>query len=300
MMTYTKYVVCAAAVTFPIVLGAWNPARAQSGAPAEIREKAYLYEVVRHLYRWYMDESDAIQGTTQTNAWEFWVRGLDLDLDPDDNSQVAEIVLPILDIRVRVKKADYTIEEMNAVVKNEMFKITNVARMPTPNSAPPGYTRIPIDYADMRDYLFQTRNETTFPGDELLLRLRLAARKELLKDLKGREEALPEGEQIIHVSPLSPIANELWVFWETGRVLLRFSSDIDLVNPVVWDHEEMAVKMWDIDDQVVVSLEEVAGSNAYLTRDQVGRALFNCIVLGRRMALEPMDLEDGPSAPATP
>ena len=35
--------------------------------------------------------------------------------------------------------------------------------------------------------------------------------------------------------------------------------------------------------QTVVSLDEAAGSNAFLTRDQIGRALFNCVVLGRRI-----------------
>ena len=38
--------------------------------------------------------------------------------------------------------------------------------------------------------------------------------------------------------------------------------------------------LYDIDEQVVVSLDEVAGSNAYLTRDHVGRILFNCMVHG--------------------
>ena len=47
--------------------------------------------------------------------------------------------------------------------------------------------------------------------------------------------------------------------------------------------------MYNIDEQTVVSLDEVAGSNAYMTRDQVGRALFNCIVLGRRLEFEPLD-----------
>jgi hypothetical protein len=54
----------------------------------------------------------------------------------------------------------------------------------------------------------------------------------------------------------------------------------------------MAVKLYDIDEQVVVSLDEVAGSNAYMTRDQVGRVLFNCIVLGKRVVLEPLQRDD--------
>ena len=91
------------------------------------------------------------------------------------------------------------------------------------------------------------------------------------------------------MAPLSPVANQLWVFWENGRALLRFASDIDLSNDAVWENCNLAVKMWELDEQVVVSLDEVAGSNAYMTRDQVGRALYNCVVLGRRQVLEPFE-----------
>ena len=60
----------------------------------------------------------------------------------------------------------------------------------------------------------------------------------------------------------------------------------------MWEHEDLAVKMYDLDEQVVVSLDEVAGSNAYLTRDQVGRALYNCVVLGKRLELDPKDIPE--------
>jgi hypothetical protein len=45
------------------------------------------------------------------------------------------------------------------------------------------------------------------------------------------------------------------------------------------------VKTWDVLNQVVVSLDEAAGSNAFMTRDQIGRALYNCVVLGRRLEI---------------
>ena len=60
--------------------------------------------------------------------------------------------------------------------------------------------------------------------------------------------------------------------------------------------EELRQRL-DIDEQTVVSLDEVAGSNAYLTRDQVGRALFNCIVLGKRMILNPSAVEPPQGGP---
>ena len=55
----------------------------------------------------------------------------------------------------------------------------------------------------------------------------------------------------------------------------------------MWDHEQIGVDTWDAYKQVVVSTDEAPGSNEFLTRDQIGRALYNCLVLGRREELAP-------------
>ena len=111
-----------------------------------------------------------------------------------------------------------------------------------------------------------------------------------------RKEAAKEGllatnnaavEHVVHVAPLSPVANEIWVFWEGGRKLLYFASDIDLANPDVWRHEALVARIFDLDQQVVVTHEEAPGSNRFLTRYQVSRALFNCILLGQRVSVPP-------------
>ncbi len=265
-------------------------APAETSHPPELLEKSYLYEVARHLYRWYMDEADVFRAT-HGKEFTFWVRGLHPKLDPGDKSRLGEIILPELGISVRVKKADYTIEELDLVVKTDTFKITNVSRISADEKPAAGTAKVVVDYQEMRDYLFRTRSQVEFPDDELLLRLRLAVRKRLLKDARDHGEEIPTGDQVVHFSPISPVANELWVFWENGRLLIRFASDLDLVNPVVWQYEDLAVSLFDIDEQVVVSLDEVAGSNAYMTRDQVGRALFNCVILGRRLVLNPSEVE---------
>ena len=111
-------------------------------------------------------------------------------------------------------------------------------------------------------------------------RLRVAVRAHAGLDPEKRDP----GEHVVHVAPLSPVANELWVFWENRKMLIRFASDLDLENPAMWEHQTLGIRTYDILNQTVVALGEAAGSNAYLTRDQVGRALYNCIVLGRRLA----------------
>jgi hypothetical protein len=271
------------------VLLAALPARAET--PPELRDKPYLFEVARHLYRWYMDEIDA-QRAAGDETFAFWVRGIDAVLDPGDKSRLGEVVLPTFGILVQVKMADYTIEELNLTVKNDRFKIVNVARAGVPAERLAVYEEITVNYAEMRDYLFKTRSQAKFPEGDLLRGLRLAVREALADELEDLERKLPDPRQTVHFSALSPVANELWVFWEDGRRLIRFASDLDLANPALWGHTDLAVKIFDLDEQVVVSLDEVAGSNAYLTRDQVGRALFNCIVLGQKMILDRRDLEE--------
>ena len=248
-------------------------------APAELTEPTYLYEVIRHLYRWYLDEND-LERRPDSSEFDLWVRRLEVQLDAGDRSEFAEIDLPGLGIAVRVKKADYTSEDLGADVKSKGFRIVNVARTELPAVPPAGSAVVTIPVADMKDYLFRTRAQADYPDAAMLARLREALLRHLGLDPEKREA----GEQIVHVAPLSPAANELWVFWENKKMLIRFASDIDLENPAMWAHQALAIRTYDILTQTVVSLNEAPGSNEFLTRDQVGRALFNCVVLGQRLA----------------
>lgn len=257
------------------------PAAAEAAAvapPAEVLEPTFLYEITRHLYRWYMDESD-VEKQSGAPDFPFWVRRADAPLDPGDRSELATILLPRMGIEVKVKKADYAIEELGLAVKSKGFRIVNVARVPVPAAAPPGTAVVAVEYAEMKDYLFRTRTQAEFPDEAMFERLRVALREHLGLD-PGQREA---GRHVVHVAPLSPVANELWVFLESRKLLVRFSADVDLENPETWAHQVLGVRTCDVLTQTVVSLDEAAGSNAFMTRDQIGRALFNCVVLGRRI-----------------
>ena len=258
--------------------------------PPEVLEKTYLFEVARHLFRWHMDEHD-VEGNP-AHEYVFWVRGLEADRDEGDRSEEAEIVLPQVGIAVRVKKADYTIEELGVAVRSPGFRIVNVARGTPPPEPPPGSVTVIGDTAEMREYLFRTRTQVEFPDAAMFERLRRALREHFHLDPDGHAE----GEYEVHVAPLSPVANELWVFIETKKLLVQYSSDADLGHAEMWGQAPLAVRTYDILEQTVVSLDEVPGSNEFLTRDQVGRALYNCLVLGRRMVLG-REEADGPVEP---
>jgi hypothetical protein len=245
-----------------------------------------------------MDERD-IENLPPGAPLAFWIRAVHPPLDAGDNSRLAEIILPGVGMSIRVKKTDYVIPEINAAVKSKVYKIINVARIMVPARAPDGCRVVTIEQQALLDFLYQTRNQRDYPDEALGQRLRAAVREELSSSAEqDRLVPLINGRHVIHQAPLSPVANELWVYWENGRMLLRFASDIDLANPAVWDHESLMLRLYDIDRQIVVSLDETPGSNQFMTRDQVGRALYNCIVLGRRLELA-AEHDEIPSATGT-
>jgi hypothetical protein len=287
-MRYKQRLCAIVLLLLPLLLASCATVPSSSARVSEspVFQKTYLYEVLGHLYRWYLDEVD-VRAATQGGNSTVWVRELSPELDPGDCSQFGEIVLPVLGLSVTVKKANYTIDELGVEVVSDRFKIVRVGRVALASNLSASYTPVELDGMELRDYLFQRRGEVAFPDDALVARLQAAARQELDAYIKDSGKVIADGNRTVHCAPLSPVANELWVFWEAGRVLIHFASDLDLANPYVWEHEALAAKIYDIDEQVVVSLQEAPGSNAYLTRDQVGRALYNCVILGRSYELSP-------------
>ncbi len=251
-----------------------------------LTDESYLREVVRHLYRWYMDEFD-VEKEAERDHFVFWIRERHPALDPGDFSRFGEIVIPGLDIHVTVKKPDYPIEHSERRVKSDVYKIVNVARYPEPPVRPPEYREVRLSHSELVEHLFLTRAQARYPTPDLLERMREAVHEGLEDEYPLLPEERDDFSRVVHVSPLSPVANEVWVFWEAGRMLIHFSSDLDLEHPETWAADLPSVRVYEIDEQTVVSLHEAAGSNAYLTRDQVGRALYNCLILGRRLELPP-------------
>ena len=257
----------------------------QASPPPELLQEQTLNEIVRHLYRWYWDEAD-VERAAEMREWVFWVRPVEVKLDTGDQSRFAEILLPQLGTTVRLKKADCMIEEVKTQVKSRNFRIISVARTTMPSRPPEDCQVVKVNMDEMKEYLFRRGNQPDYPDPDLFERMRQALRKELEKQSTLSTNP-PTGEQIVFIAPLSPVGNDVWVFWENPRLLIRFVSDIDLSNPAVWDHEAMMVQVYDPDQQMVISLDEAAGSNRFMTRNQIGRALYNCIVLGQRIMVTP-------------
>lgn len=246
--------------------------------------RPWMYEVMRHAYRWYIDEKD-VDAVARSGEVVFWIRETKPAVDAEDRSRFGEVVLPQFFLQIRVKLADYEIPELNVKVHTDTFKIVGVVRYEGGEAKPEGYSEIRANYVEMREHLFKTRGQALFPDDALLDRMRAAVKAEITKDYEERKVAPPAGVQTCFLAPLSPVANEAWVFWETGRMLIRFASDIDLADPAMWEHEKLAVRVYQLDRNVVVTHDDAGGSNAFMTRNQAGRALFNCVILGKKVEI---------------
>ncbi len=70
--------------------------------------------------------------------------------------------------------------------------------------------------------------------------------------------------------------------------------DSDIENPELWAAQQLRVRTIDAANNTVVSMEEMPGSNVYVTRDQIGRLLYNCVIFGKRILVV---TPDDPEAP---
>jgi len=258
------------------------PATSATNAQGQVLTRDYVAEVLRYLYRWHADETmlASVSGYTDT---ELWARPLQPKLDPGDDSRFCEVLFPRVKMRIVLKQADYLVEELGQRVRNDSFKIHSVGdynSLPAPRDA---YTIYRFDRSELTDYLFRTRNNRIFPDEQLRERLRAAVRKAI-----GEHPAdVEEGPAVVYLAPLSPVSNDLWVYWANGHRIIRFSSDADLTQKIYWDLAGVDVHVYDLRENVVVSLGEVPASNKYVTRDWAARALFNCIALGQKVTLPP-------------
>ncbi len=243
--------------------------------------REFTFEILRHLYRWYLDEAflredDSIREATEIG---FWMRELDPASDPDDKSIYLELLLPALKGVIHLKKANYLVPELGAEVKNKDFRIAMIERyrdLPAPKSA---YQIVTYTRAEILAYLYETRNQREYPDE----RVRASLGEALDRRMKEAGPVEIEGDQIFFLAPLSPVTNDLWVFWENQRRIIRFTSDADYDTEFYWQHAETGVDVYDLDNDIIISLLERPGSNAYITKDSVGRVLFNCIVLGMKI-----------------
>lgn len=266
------------------------PLAAVAGNPATIPD--FELELMRYVYRWHFDASDLLAAGDSVEAVEIWSREANIPTDEGDRSRFREYVIPLADIYLLAKQADYAIDETGATVANTGFRVIDVSYGALERYEAKDFEVARYDFATVVRLLSASRHETLFPNDTLLSAIARAAGPELLRH--GEIHSLQlHGEQTIYLAPLSPVINEIWVFWSDQNCLLRFSSDADLEDPQAWSAGLHQVEILELPDAVVVVPGEVGASNAYITKDFAGRVLFNCVILGKRLTFTDVDLHRG-------
>ena len=270
-----------------------NTAPGTSMQPDPLIEKAFVLEVLRHVYRWHFDQSYVLEAG-KVEKLEVWSRRLHPRLDADDRSEYGEMWIPVVNTVVELKRAEYKVPELKLEIAERAFKVTRVSRQTRPPAPSRQYQVCEYPLQEFRDYLFATRTNLAPLSDTL----RTAARKLIADYLNKAYEGSLTQDQICYISPLSAVCNDLWVFWETGRKILFFSADMDLTNPGFSQLSQLRMQVIDLDKDIVASMREVPGSNAFVTKDWVGRLLFNCILYGERVVRTPEQIRRLQSDPA--
>jgi len=241
-------------------------------------EPAFL-DLARYLYRWYLDEKDYEHADPDYQD-QLWIRRLQVVADAGDNSRYLEVVFPALELTVLLKRADYRISELKLNVQSGGYRVIRVSR---DRGLPDDYAVLGVNTEALFEKLFERRLERQYACEALEAHVQTNLLRQcdvLAEDQRGRVKSFD-------FAPVNAIDNELWVFWEEGKWLFRVSSDIDLSNPDAWQSGKLSFSGIDVVSQTVVSFDERPGDRQFVTRDQVGRALYNCVVLGRKRAVMP-------------
>ena len=285
---------CAAAVLLLAAFAA-APCRAVAAdPPAAVMEESYLAEIALHLYAWFLDERDYDPdrfGDDETLV--FRVRRPEVKADEGDQSEWADIRIPQLNLGAQVKRPDYAIEETGVEVCSTNFRIVNVYRLAPEDCEFPeeeDWRTVEGDLPHMMETLRESPSRGTFPDPALSERLYQACCRQMQID----PDARGTGDQVVHIAPMSPVVNEVWAFFENENLFVQFTSDSDIEDPELWALQQLKVRVIDAANNTVVSMEEMPGSNVYVTRDQIGRLLYNCVVFGKRILVV---TPDDPEAP---
>ena len=263
---------------FPGLVQAPATPAAAAALFAELGGEPAFLDLVRYLYRWYLDEDD-FKHFNREHKGQLWIRSVQTVVDLEDDSRYLEVVFPATGVTVTLKKTRYRIAELKLDVKSDGYRIIGVCRDTGWQAARPGdYAILDLDVDALYERLFQMRLETRLPGEAL----QAHAQNRIVQQCDLLPESQRGKPKTLYFAPVEAIDNELWAFWEEGKLLFKFSSDADLANPEVWTQDTLEVTVFDTVAQTVVSYEESPGDNRFLTRDQVGRALYNCIVLGKK------------------
>ena len=246
-----------------------------------MRSEQHLFEILYYAFLWHYDRSYLLTDQRKGDL-EIFFRPVPRELDAGDQSKFAELWIPDIHMVIDLKRSDYRIEELGLAVKDDHFKIRRVVREETPPAPLSSYQHYDIPHAKVRDWI--TLNLRT--AGPLAPTLAKRLRETLLDFDLGREPDVTV-THVFHLAPISPASDDLWVFHENKKQLLLFSSDMDLSNEAYWESTPITLEVYNLAPEVILAADASAAGSNTLSKDFVGRALFNCVVLGERIEVSP-------------
>ena len=246
-----------------------------------MRSEQHLFEILYHAFLWHYDRSYLLVDQRKGDL-EIFFRAVPRELDAGDQSKFAELWIPDVHMVIDLKRSDYRIEELGLAVKDDHFKVRRVVREDTPPAPLSSYQHHDIPHAKVRDWI--TLNLRT--AGPLAPTLARRLRETLLDFDLGREPDVAV-THVFHLAPISPASDDLWVFHENRKQLLLFSSDMDLSNEAYWESTPITLEVYNLAPEVILAADASAAGTNTLSKDFVGRALFNCVVLGERIEVSP-------------
>ncbi len=247
---------------------------------AALRDPIFLYEILRYAYRWHFADDRFIQPDREEQV-ALWIRTVQPERDPGDHSEYAQIWIPRVNLALDLKRSEYAVPELKLEINERAYRVERVNRLEAPPYPERAYTLVKLPMREVLDFLLRTRNERQVPEGEQRVRIREA----ILRYVAHHVTDQVTEPQVAFIAPLSPVANDVWIFWENGRRVFHVTADYSISHPAFWEHAPLNVEVVELDAAVVVSREQVPGSNAFVTRDWMGRVLFNCVILGERVEL---------------
>jgi hypothetical protein len=269
--------------------------RAAPAAPTvldeRLRDPGFQFEVLRYVYLWYLDDRFFVN-TAEATSFEIWVRPVEpRTRDAEDKSLYADMWVPAAQILLRLKLADYPVPELNRHVKSPGFRIIRAAPLPEAPGPREGYAVFTHDRQKIRAFLTDNRNKPQAPDAALRQRL-LAAMKETTKLHPPSDPTVP---QVFFLSTVSPVSGDLWILWVNEKTAIRFGGEFGADEPDLLSLLPLHTQLFDLKTKVVASLLETEGSTGFITKDWAGRILYQTLVLGERVEVQPDKLGLAPA-----
>lgn len=257
------------------------PLRAAPPLDPALENRDWLMETLLYTYYWYLDDA-YFAAHADTPETEIWVRSTEPRArDAEDRSRFGEVWLPAARVLLAVKRSDYHVPELNLVVKSDGYRVRQGSIEVAAPGEPAAWKVIRFNRDEVFAILKSARLHLHVPGP---------VTKEIVTGLLRRElqRAGVTGEpQRFFLAARTGVATDVWVYWQNRRVLLQVSGDMDLTDPAAAAHLPLLVRSYNLGSNVVASLLEDDRSNAHITRDRAGRAVFLCVVRGEEILVSP-------------